>query len=152
MFDIEFANLAEGASIDSTVGRLDEEDGKIEITIYLAGGEEAEFYNIPVGTTYVVKELASTAIASYTITDANGGNNIVSSSKANTAARKALSTERETVNQGEEATVTFINDTVNQEPDSVTTSLGVTKKVVDEDGYAEAFKIHQEKSKANSIQ
>ena len=98
----------------------------------MAGGEEAEFYNVPVGTTYTIKELASNAIASYTITDSNGTNKIVKDSDANTVNKKALSTERETVNQGEEVTVTFINDTVNQEPDSVSTSIGVTKKVTNE--------------------
>ena len=134
IFEIEFANLEEGTSFNSTVGRSVEEDGKAELTIYLAGGEEAEFYNVPVGTTYTVKELASSAIASYTVTDANGTNQIVSESKSNTTAKKALSTARETVNQGEEVTVTFINDTVNQEPDSVSASLGVTKVVVNEDG------------------
>ena len=134
-FDIEFANLEPGSSFNSSIGKIiAEDDGTANLQIYLAGGEEAEFYGVPVGTTYTVKELASSAIASYTITDANGTNQIVSDSKANTAAKKALSTERETVNQGEDVTVTFINDTVNQEPDSVSASLGVTKNVVDKHG------------------
>lgn len=135
MFDIEFGNMEGNSSFNSTAGKvIAEENGKAELSVYLAGGEEVVFYDVPVGTTYRVKELASSAIASYTVVDANGGNQIAKSSAGNTKAKKALSTERETVNQGEDVTVTFINDTVNQEPDSVSASLGVTKNVVDKDG------------------
>lgn len=135
LFEIQFANMEEGTSFNSTVGKVTaDSNGKADLTIYLAGGENAEFYEVPVGTTYTIKELASSSIASYTITDANNGNNIASASGANTISKKALSTEIETVNQGEEATVTFTNDTVNQEPDSVSTSIGLTKSVVKPDG------------------
>ena len=130
MFDIEFGEMEEGAAFNSTAGRvIAEANGKAELSVYLAKGESVEFYDVPVGTTYRVKELASSSIASYTITDKNGLNQIVKEANSNTTAKKALSTEFETVNQGEDITVNFINNTVNQEPDSVEVSLGVTKSV-----------------------
>lgn len=133
MFDIEFGEMEENSSFNSTAGKvIAEQNGKAELSVYLAGGEEVEFYNVPVGTTYRVKELASTAIASYTIIDSNGQNKIEKASSSNTKAKKALSTELETINQGEEATVTFINDTVSQEPDSVEVSLGLKEYVIDQ--------------------
>ena len=135
LFNIEFANIEEGYSFNSTVGRIRaNSNGKAELTVYLAGGEEAEFYNVPVGTTYKITELASGSIASYTVIDENGLNRIERSSNANTVSRQSLSTELETVNQGEEVTVTFTNDTVNQEPDSVSSSIGLSKNVIKPDG------------------
>ena len=135
LFNIEFANIEEGYSFNSTVGRIRaNSNGKAELTVYLAGGEEAEFYNVPVGTTYKITELASGSIASYTVIDENGLNRIERSSNANTVARQSLSTELETVNQGEEVTVAFTNDTVNQEPDSVSSSIGLSKNVIKPDG------------------
>ncbi|MBR2744466.1 MAG: LPXTG cell wall anchor domain-containing protein [Clostridia bacterium] len=139
MFDIEFANMEENSSFNSTAGKvIADQNGKAELSVYLAGGEEVEFYDVPVGTTYRVKELASSAIASYTVVDNNGGNKIAKASDCNTTSRKALSTEIETVNQGEDVTVTFINDTVNlteeeSAQDSIQVSLGVTKTVVNSD-------------------
>ena len=137
IFNIEFANMEEGSAFNSTVGKvMADSNGKADLTIYLAGGESAEFYAVPVGTTYKITEFASGSIASYTVVDENNGTNIVSATNANTVAKKALSTEIETVNQGEEVTVTFTNDTVNQEPDSVSVSLGLSKTVVKPDGTA----------------
>ena len=130
MFDIEFANMEENSSFNSTVGKvIADQNGKAELSLYLAGGEEIVFYDIPVGTTYKVKELASSSIASYTLTDSNGLNKIAKASNSNEQARKALTTELETVNQGENVTINFINNTVTQEPDSVEVSLGITKEV-----------------------
>ena len=137
IFEIEFSNMPEGTSFNSSVGKVTaDQDGLAEPTVYLAGGEEVEFYNIPVGTKYQVTELASTAIASYVIVDSNGMNKIEKVSGANTNPKTALSTELETVNQGEEATITFINDTTTIDEDdmqdSVETSIGITKIVLDE--------------------
>ena len=135
MFDIEFGEMEEGTAFNSTAGRVIAEDnGKAELSVYLTKDESVEFYDIPVGTTYRVKELASSSIASYTITDSNGLNQIAKASNSNTKAKKALSTEIETVNQGENVTINFINNTVNQEPDSVEVSLGVTKNVQNKAG------------------
>ena len=132
MFTVQFANLEPNSTFDSTVGRVKSDSrGKAEIVIYLAGGEEAEFYNIPIGTTYKITEEASGAIASYTMTDKNAENKIVSESGSNTVNKMALSTAEETINEDEEAVVTFINDIVNQEEDSVEVSLGATKIVLD---------------------
>ena len=135
-FEIAFSNMPEGTSFNSTVGKITaDQEGEALLTIYLVGGEDAEFYNVPVGTKYQVTELASTAIASYTITDSNGTNKIARASNANSKSKTPLSTESETVNEGEEATITFINDIVNlseeeSAEDSVEVSLGVTKVVL----------------------
>lgn len=130
MFDIEFGNMEEGQAFNSTAGRvIAEPNGKAELSVYLANGESVEFYDIPVGTIYRVKELASSSIASYEITDKNNSNKIEKASNSNTQSKKALSTEFETVNQGEDVTINFINNTVNQEPDSVEVSMGVSKNV-----------------------
>ena len=136
-FEIVFSNMSEGTSFNSSIGKVTaDQDGLAELTVYLAGGEEVEFYNIPVGTKYQVTELASTAIASYVIADSNGMNKIDSASGANTNPKNALSTELETVNQGEEATIAFVNDTTTIDEDdmqdSVETSIGITKIVLDE--------------------
>lgn len=134
-FTIEFANMEKGTSFNSSIGKITaDSNGKADATIYLADGDEVEFYEVPVGTTYKITELASTSIASYTITDQNGINKIVKASGANDKAKIALSTEEETVNEGEEATVTFINDIVNQDLDSVSASLGVIKNVLNING------------------
>ena len=90
-------------------------------TLKVRPGEIVTIPEIPVGTTYKVTELASNAIASYLVTDKNASNKIVSESDANTSNKTALSTEEETVNEGEEVTVTFTN-------------LGVSKKVLNMDG------------------
>ena len=137
IFEIEFSNMPEGTSFNSSVGKVTaDQDGVAELTVYLAGGEEVEFYNIPVGIKYKVTELASTAIASYVIVDSNGMNKIEKTSNSNTNPKTALSTELETVNQGEEATITFVNDTTTIDEDdmqdSVETSIGITKIVLDE--------------------
>ena len=135
MFEIVFSNMSEGTTFNSSVGKITaDQDGEAELTIYLAGGEEAEFYGIPVGTKYKVTELASTSIASYILVDSNGLDKIGSVSGANSKPKTALSTELETVNEGEEVTVTFVNDTTSVEEekvqDSVDVSIGVTKTVI----------------------
>ena len=137
MFEIEFSNMNDGDSFNSSVGKVTaDQEGKAELTIYLAGGEEAEFYSIPVGTKYRIKELASSAIASYTIVDSNGLGKIENASNTNIKPKEALSTELETVNEGENVTVTFVNDTVSVDPeeakDKIEVSIGVTKIVVND--------------------
>ncbi|MBR2744751.1 MAG: hypothetical protein IKE01_05615 [Clostridia bacterium] len=129
--------MNDGDSFNSSVGKVTaDQEEKAELTVYLAGGEEAEFYSVPVGTKYRIKELASTSIASYTIVDSNGLDKIENTSSTNTRPKEALSTELETVNEGEDVTVTFVNDTVSVDPeeakDKVEVSVGVTKIVVNE--------------------
>ena len=53
-------------------------------------------------------------------------------SNSNTNPKTALSTELETVNQGEEATITFINDTVNVDEDNSSVEAADTEAVEDE--------------------
>ena len=141
IFEIEFSNMEEGTTFNSSVGKITADlDGKATLTVNLAGGEEVEFYKLPVGTKYKIRELASTAITSYTVVDSNGGNKIEKELDGNPKAKMALNTELETVNQNEEAVITFVNDITNVDEedaqDKVEVSIGVTKMVVDENSVA----------------
>ena len=110
---LHFENLEPNGKIDSSLGPLQaDEDGVIDITTYIKGGDEVSFNQVPVGTRYSFTESANDKIASYTIEDSNNLGKIEKSDGANSLAQKDLSTANETVNKGEEATVTFTNSKV----------------------------------------
>lgn len=105
---LHFENLEPNGKIDSSLGPLQaDEDGVIDITTYIKGGDEVSFNQVPVGTRYSFTESANDKIASYTIEDSNNLGKIEKSDGANSLAQKDLSTANETVNKGEEVTVTF---------------------------------------------
>jgi len=135
-FDITFGNMQEGYSFNTTAGKVTaESDGTATLSVYLAGGQELEMYNVPVGTTYTITEQASNAVASYEITDANGKGQIVQASGANEKNKTALTTATETVNEGESITITYTNDIPEEsEPDVVTENIEITKVVTNENG------------------
>jgi len=134
-FLVTFGNLNEGESFYSSLGKLTAgSDGRVSVETELANGGTAEFYGLPVGTTYTITEYASASVASFAIVDANGGTRIVKSSGANSTALSPLSTAEETVNEGEAATVTFTNDSTESEPDSVSVQPVVSKVVLDSSG------------------
>ncbi len=87
-------------------------NGRLTISFALKAGEKMVFYQLPAGAQYIITESGSDYKASYTITDKNGKGNIVSSAGANDEAGHQLSTETETVNEGEEALVIFTNTKV----------------------------------------
>ncbi len=109
-FTVELSGLDSFANINSSVGIIKaDSDGKIEVKFVVRAGEIVTFESLPVGTKYRVTEAASSYIASYVLQDANGVSNNVSSSGYNLLKDQELSTETETVNQGEDVTVVFTN-------------------------------------------
>ena len=80
-------------------------DGSCTLTLYLTAAQYADFTKLPEGAGYTVTELASGYIASYTVT----GKTVAQSGGGNTGANASLSTAKETVEDGEEAIVTFTN-------------------------------------------
>lgn len=110
---LHFENLEPNSKIDSSLGPLQaDEDGVIDITTYIKGGDEVSFNQVPVGTRYKFTEIANDKIASYTAKDSNNLDKIEKNEGGNSLAQKDLSTANETVNKGEEVTVTFTNSKV----------------------------------------
>ena len=105
-----------------------DELGRLEgLTVFLRSGEYIIFRQLPVGTMYRITEKSSHYLASYTLTD-NGsreGEAILCSAGSNSLSQQPLTTETETVNEGEEVTVTFINSK-QQHDISVTKRLDMT--------------------------
>ena len=112
-FRIDFAKLYE--TVKSDAGTIiPDDDGNANVDVYLNAGDEIVFKNIPVNTEYKITEKANAGKASYTIkTDAPDGvtgGKFAKSADENKEAMKDLSTAEETVDEGENATVTFLND------------------------------------------
>ncbi len=84
--------------------------GAAMVIVELADGESAKFQKLPIGATYIVSEAASGYIASYTVKNDEAAGNVAGKEGANTSADLALTTSRETVDSGEEITITFEND------------------------------------------
>lgn len=98
--------LKPGQSFASTVGKVKaDEDGTAEKTITLKNGEKAEFYKIPYGTEYQIKEEKNEYEPSYRI-DAATVVKATDKAPANTD----LSTETEIIDMGEDNIVTFTNE------------------------------------------
>jgi len=106
---IRLMNLEPNGKYDTSVGRLVADgDGVIEKDASICEADGIDFYGLPVGSTYQITEGASKLIASYAIT-VEGTANVVAASTANTDREQSLSTAVETVNENENATVTFTN-------------------------------------------
>ena len=131
-FTVEFKKLYETVSSDAgTI--VPDDDGNANVDIYLNAGDEIVFKNIPVNAEYKITEKANAGKASYTIRtnapDGVAGGSFVKSADGNTEAMKDLSTAEETVDEGENATVTFLNDM--PETTSVTLKKQVTGAFAD---------------------
>ena len=108
---IRIMNLEPGAKYDSTIGRLVADgDGVIEKDTSVSESQGIDFYALPVGAIYEFTEGANHMVASYTVTDANNMEHIANAAQANTVKNKAITTAVETVNEGEDVTVTFRNE------------------------------------------
>lgn len=139
--ELVFANLIPNGKYLSTIGPVvADDDGSAELTVSIRNNDEILFYDLPVGTTYQFTELANDKTGSYQITDANGGTNIVSPSAVNDIENKDISTQVETVNENEDATVTFINTSAAVgsikliKKDDQTLLSGVTFQLFDAEG------------------
>ena len=115
-FFIDFADLDPNSSYTYTVGPDDESvtfpsnnSGAARVSVKLKDTETAVFDGLPVGSTYTVTESASGYVASYTVTNDSESGSIASASGANRSSGLALQTGRETVDEDEQITVTFVN-------------------------------------------
>lgn len=84
-------------------------DGTADFTVEITAGEEVEIYGLPEGATYQVTEAAGDYTASYRVTNAGSGGSIAKSTDSNETANEILTTAEETVEAGEEITITFTN-------------------------------------------
>ena len=85
--------------------------GTAYVQFQLKNGETAEFVNLPIGSNYQIKEDANDYTASYKITDEENSENLkaVMSQNGNYESKKELSTQKETLDAGEKALITFTN-------------------------------------------
>lgn len=85
--------------------------GTAYVQFQLKNGETAEFVNLPIGSNYQIKEDANDYTASYEITDEEKPDNLqaVMSQNGNYESKKELSTQKETLDAGEKALITFTN-------------------------------------------
>ena len=124
-FVVKFTNLPE--SIRSDAGTIvPDDDGTAEADVYLNDGDEITFNNVPAGTKYQIMEKANAGKASYKLTtdEANNAHGVFAkASDVNAEAENDLATETETVDEGENAIVTYTNDMPN------TVNIELSKKV-----------------------
>ena len=109
-FSIQFSNMKPNSFFSSDIGLVRaDENGEATKDFTLGNGESVRFTDIPVGVEYKVTELANKKLAQYALTADKG--TFVTAEKENTETVLDLSTELETVDDGEDATVTFTNVT-----------------------------------------
>ena len=116
-FTVSFSNLLE--SVQSDAGTIvPDDDGTASAEVYLNADDEIRFRNIPITTKYQITEKANAGTASYTVTlDKNGAK--AEKTGKNDVSEKDLATSEMTVNEDENATVTFLNNM----PDSADVTL-----------------------------
>lgn len=95
--------------------------GTAYVEFQLKDGETAEFVNLPIGSNYQIKEDANDYTASYKITDEKNLDNLkaVMSQNGNYESKKELSTQKETLDAGEKALITFTNSKPAPKADTV---------------------------------
>ena len=109
-FSIQFSNMKPNSFFSSDIGLVRaDENGEATKDFTLGNGESVKFTDIPVGVEYKVVEQANKKLAKYALTADKG--NFANVTKENDEAMLDLATELETVDDGEDATVTFTNIT-----------------------------------------
>lgn len=109
-FSIQFSNMKPNSFFSSDIGLVRaDENGEATKDFTLGNGESVKFTDIPVGVEYKVIEQANKKLAKYVLTADKG--NFANATKENDEAMLDLATELETVDDGEDATVTFTNVT-----------------------------------------
>ena len=109
-FSIQFSNMKPNSFFSSDIGLVRaDENGEATKDFTLGNGESVKFTDIPVGVEYKVIEQANKKLAKYTLTADK--ENFANATKENDEAMLDLATELETVDDGEDATVTFTNIT-----------------------------------------
>ena len=110
--------------------------GSASLSFTLKNQDTAEFQKLPAGAKYQVREEASAYTASYRITDEEDASrlHVVMDRGQNLEADKALATQRETLDAGEKALITFTNS--KPAPDAGTVNIVVRKIWEDDDDAA----------------
>lgn len=109
-FSIQFSNMKPNSFFNSDIGLVRaDENGEATKDFTLGNGESVRFADIPVGVEYKIIEQANKKLAKYALTADKG--NFANATKENDEAMLDLATELETVDDGEDATVTFTNIT-----------------------------------------
>ena len=109
-FSIQFSNMKPNSFFSSDIGLVRaDENGEATKDFTLGNGESVKFTDIPVGVEYKIIEQANKKLAKYALTADKG--NFANATKENDEAMLDLATELETVDDGEDATVTFTNIT-----------------------------------------
>ena len=109
-FSIQFSNMKPNSFFSSDIGLVRaDENGEATKDFTLGNGESVKFTDIPVGVEYKVVEQANKKLAKYALTADK--ENFANATKENDEAMLDLATELETVDDGEDATVTFTNIT-----------------------------------------
>lgn len=108
-FNVHFSNVPNDGFMSDAGKVIPDDNGEADVTVLLAAGETMTFENIPVTTKYQIMEKANIGQASYTITAPQNGH-YVNNHGENQGVNKDLSTDVETVDEGEDATVVFTNN------------------------------------------
>lgn len=109
-FSIQFSNMKPNSFFSSDIGLVRaDENGEATKDFTLGNGESVKFTDIPVGVEYKVVEQANKKLAKYALTADK--ENFANATKENDEAMLDLATEIETVDNGEDTTVTFTNVT-----------------------------------------
>lgn len=108
-FNVHFSNVPSVGFMSDAGKVIPNDEGEADVTVLLSAGEAMTFENIPVTTKYQIVEKANIGKASYAISSSQNGQ-FVHDHGDNQVANKDLSTDEETVDEGEDATVTFTND------------------------------------------
>ncbi|MDD6598970.1 MAG: SpaA isopeptide-forming pilin-related protein, partial [Galactobacillus timonensis] len=107
--DLEFSIVIGADGQDPvTQNYMSNAQGEADVTLNLKADQKAVFKDAPVGATYQFVEDAGKWTSRYNVSNASGGT-IVRTSGSNTAENQELATAVETVDEGEQTTVTFIN-------------------------------------------
>lgn len=108
-FNVHFSNVPSVGFMSDAGKVVPNDDGEADVTVLLSAGDSMTFENIPVTTKYQITEKANIGKASYTISAPQNGQ-YVHDHAENQDTNKDLSTDIETVDEGEDATVVFTND------------------------------------------
>jgi len=116
-FMIYFDNLGENKTILTSRNEslTASDNGSLYHKFELKGDETLSFIDVPLGATYQITESAGEYISSYEIRDINQTNQIVNTSNENTSSNTALSTQIETVDEGESIIVNFSNKIIKKQ-------------------------------------
>lgn len=136
-FHTAFWGLKEDAQYTYTVNSKTatfnaDASGMADISYTLADGQNAVFKDLPIGCQYQTIEDESEYIASYSMSNTV---NVVQNAGENTENNQSLATSKETLDKGENATITYTN-TGKQKPAADTTQIHVEKIWNDNDNAA----------------